>query len=413
MAQVEEIFVRELDSFEEFFWQLEQVAPVGNIAGAEISGTAASSAWEGAWANLQRMHPALGFSIRKQSNKRPYFVDTGRSSSIRRLEAADQPLATHMEGELQTSFGHGDGSLARLSIVPQEQRTFVVLIVHHALLDGVSILVLLQDLLALMNSEEVQPGLPGWPSLRTVVGLPARPGYRSMKALDEPTGSSSTSADASPTLLHVSHMDFSETESSALLAAARAHQTSVQGVLLAGVALAGAAINQEWDVAPVSSNTAHNARPKDNRAFLGMITTAIVTKIDVSADRDFWEIARDARADTLAGQTEEGHRRFVETMDELTAEERSPLEFVMTLPQSPIAYEMMVTNYAEHSPRTAFGPLHLTSLLTSVNGGPAIGTLGVCTLGGRLGITLISQDPSSRLLDSLRAALPPLEDNAK
>ena len=186
---------------------------------------------------------------------------------------------------------------------------------------------------------------------------------------------------------------------------ARDHQTSAQGALLAAIALTGAATNQNWYVAPVGSNTAHNARPKDNRDSLGMITTAIVTKIDVSAEREFWDIARSARSDTLLGQTEEGHRRFIEVMDELTADERSPLEFVMTLPQSPISYELMVSNFAGYSPRTEFGPLRLTSLFTTVNGGPDMGTVGVCTLEGRLGMTLVTRQPASGLLDVLKDSL--------
>ncbi len=107
----------------------------------------------------------------------------------------------------------------------------------------------------------------------------------------------------------------------------------------------------------------------------------------------------------MPGQTEEGHRRFIEVMDELTADERLLLEFVMTLPQSPIRYELMVSNFAEYSPRTEFGALRLTSLFTSVNGGPPIGTVVACTLAGRLGMTLVTRQPASELLETLKDSL--------
>ena len=402
MATVNETFVRELDSFEEFFWQLEQVAPVCNIAGALVSGDADLSVWEDAWTKLHLAHPALSFSIRKEDGQRPYFVYTGIRSPVRHSNTPDQSLTAHMERDVQESFGSGDGALARLHLVPLGQSTSVVLILHHALMDGVSLLVLLQDLLALMNGEEVHPSSLPWPSLRTIVGLPERPGYRTKNQQAHPPGDAVAAA---PPALRVVHLDLSPEESSALLQTARDQQTSAQGALLAAVALTGAATNPNWRVAPVGSNTAHNARPKHDRDSLGMITTAIVTKIDVSAGREFWDIARSARSDTLPGQTEEGHRRFIEVMDELTADERSPLEFVMTLPESPISYELMVSNFAGYSPRTQFGPLRLTSLFTTVNGGPDMGTIGVCTLEGRLGMTLVTRQPASGLLDGLKNSL--------
>ena len=323
-----------------------------------------------------------------------------RLGSFIRLHAMES--SGSLSSRSMTVTGRGDGALARLHLVPLGQSTSVVFILHHALMDGVSLLVLLQDLLALMNGEEVHPSSLPWPSLRTIVGLPERPGYRTMNQQAHPPGDAVAAA---PPALRVVHLDLSLEESSALLQTARDQQTSAQGALLAAVALTGAATNPNWRVAPVGSNTAHNARPKHDRDSLGMITTAIVTKIDVSAGREFWDIARSARSDTLPGQTEEGHRRFIEVMDELTADERSPLEFVMTLPESPISYELMVSNFAGYSPRTQFGPLRLTSLFTTVNGGPDMGTIGVCTLEGRLGMTLVTRQPASGLLDGLKNLL--------
>ncbi len=402
MEQNSEKFVRELDSFEEFFWQLEQLAPVGNIAGAEVLGHAELASWENAWAELHRLHPALSFSVRKEAGERPHFVHTQTSSPLAQASnSTDRTLTAHMEDALKDGFGLGNGSLARLSIGKHGSSTFLILIVHHALMDGSSILALLQELLALVNGEQVQPSLPGWPSLRTVVGSPERAGYRSSQAAGKGIEVSDSVEKPPAPALQVAHLSLSEEETSALLQAAHAHQTSVHGALLAAVALAEAAAGR----AAVSSNTAHNARPKDARESLGMTTTAIVTKIDTASRRDFWKIAAQARADTLPWQTEEGHRRFIAIMDELTAEERSPIAFAMTLPQSPVSYEMMVTNYAGYSPRAEYGPLRLQSLLTSVNGGPAMGTVGVCTVNGRLGMTLIGREAAAGLLDAVRGLL--------
>ena len=98
-------FIRELDSFEEFFWQLEQVAPVGNVGGALVSGNADLPMWEDAWTKLHLAHPALSFSIRKQDGQRPYFVHTGTRSPLRHSNRPDQPLTTHMEQEVGRASG--------------------------------------------------------------------------------------------------------------------------------------------------------------------------------------------------------------------------------------------------------------------------------------------------------------------
>ena len=84
-------------------------------------------------------------------------------------------------------------------------------------MDGVSLLVLLQNLLALMNGEEVQPSSLPWPSLRTIVGLTERPGYQTVNSVDKQADPPGDAEKAAPPALRVSHVDFSEKETSALL----------------------------------------------------------------------------------------------------------------------------------------------------------------------------------------------------
>src|SRR5260370_8340563 len=64
---------RELDAFEEFFWLIEQSAPVFHAVVAEVNGATTMEQWKDALDAIQIRYPFLSASIQKIPSKRPFF----------------------------------------------------------------------------------------------------------------------------------------------------------------------------------------------------------------------------------------------------------------------------------------------------------------------------------------------------
>ena len=69
----EDRVLRQLDSFEEHFWLMEQVARRGHVLAAEISGQTRIENWRQALRELQKVFPLLQASIGKIEGERPFF----------------------------------------------------------------------------------------------------------------------------------------------------------------------------------------------------------------------------------------------------------------------------------------------------------------------------------------------------
>src|SRR6266404_8539519 len=95
--------LRDLDTFEEFFWLLEQSAPLFHAVVAEVNGATTFEQWKDALNAIQIRYPLLSASIRKVPGKRPFFEKVhGVSMPLRIAPLTDSlVLEEEMEKELQ------------------------------------------------------------------------------------------------------------------------------------------------------------------------------------------------------------------------------------------------------------------------------------------------------------------------
>ena len=175
---------RELDSFEEFFFYMEEVAPTLHFHVLAVEGKTSIRDWQDAWRSLHAAYPLLKLRIVKEAGKRPRFVETTSLASIE-IEAsgADANIAIRAERTLARPFSGTEGELALLRIVHSPAACVVSLASHHSLFDGMSTLLVLQDLLELTSGGSIgrtQP--PPWSSLRDIVGVQPRDEYRTTLA---------------------------------------------------------------------------------------------------------------------------------------------------------------------------------------------------------------------------------------
>src|ERR1700733_3198020 len=90
---------RELDAFEEFFWLIEQSAPVFHAVIAEVNGATTLEQWEDALDAIQIRYPLLSASIRKSPGKRPFFEKERGASMPLRIEPLTDSLT--LEGPVR------------------------------------------------------------------------------------------------------------------------------------------------------------------------------------------------------------------------------------------------------------------------------------------------------------------------
>ncbi|WP_446744466.1 condensation domain-containing protein [Silvibacterium acidisoli] len=399
--------LRSLDSFEEFFFYMEQVSPALHCQMVHFTGSVEEGRWRKAWEDLHFYHPLLHTQLCKEPGERPCFV---RSKGLAPISVIDshpiQQMTTFLEAELAKPFQFREGPLVRAAIIRGPNESLVAVLAHHSLYDGMGSLLLLQDLLRAASGASRHSSVGAWTSLRDAVGSPDRGGYR--KVLGDAEWEKQNDYETVDTRVYTRYLKLSSELTSGIEQRARVEGTTPHGALMAAMQLAGGRTRAEWLRDGLYCNTPHDVRralPNANN-LPGMLTIPLITFLRPAGDRPFWEMAREYRADLAQPRSAEARLAFVRQMDELTTDEQTPAAFLQRLIKSPIQYELMITDFAAYRPVVDYGDLHLKAIATGNNGGATqTQTIGVCTLDGSMNLTQISKQPIEHLLESAREIL--------
>ena len=394
---------RELDSFEEFFFYMEEAAPALHFHVVTVKGETATRDWKDAWQSLHAAYPLLKFRIIKEAGERPRFVETGRSARIE-IEAGgvEANVAAEAERALAHPFTNPEKELVSLRVVHSPTACVVSLTSHHSLFDGMSTLLLLQDLLERVSGGAGRTQPPPWSSLRDSVGAQSRNGYRKTLTQTAPAPLAE-----SPGPVQVRHLVLDPLLTKRIEDVARQHGTTPHGALMVAFQLAGAVTWPTWVSEGVGCNTPHNVRGQSIDAdATGMLTMPLITFLPPVDAHMFWDAARAARNALAPARATEGRVAFVAAIDDFSADEMTASSFLANLASSPMTYELMITDYASYRPRTRFGSLRIEGVATGNNGGsPITQTIGVCTVGAAMNLTQISRQPIKELLKRCREVL--------
>jgi hypothetical protein len=399
--------LRDLDTFEEFFWLLEQSAPLFHAVVVEVNGATTIQQWKNALDAMQIRYPLLSASIRKVSGKRPFFQKVqGVAMPLRIAPLMDSLVPEEeMEKELQHPFGDGSGPLTRAVLFHSPGRSVVMFATHHSSLDGKSHLLLVQDLLASIAGEDLGEPLEVQPGLGQLLGLPAPAEYG--KKLE---GGAIAPEDGSPVELpqaSVQRLQLSVEETQTLLQRAREEGTTVHAALVTALALAGKHYSEKWKMGPVRCMSPIDMRKTLNlpRA-AGMLVSVFSAPVLTPDEALFWDIARTVRQDMLPAQSAEGARHGLTGLSSTITDELSARDLYWSVLNGPMVHELMVTNYAGYQVRTEYGDLKIENLFTgSPSVIPALQKVSVLTVNGRLGMTLVARDIFPTLLEDAREIL--------
>jgi hypothetical protein len=395
--------LRALDAFEEVFWLLEQTVPRAPVLVGELEGATTVEAWEDGLRAVQRKYPLLSARITKSPGERPFFAYAADA----RVPFRVVPLTEHLVIEeemgraIDASFGDGSVPLMRVTLFHAPTRCVVLISSHHAVCDGKTNVSVLLDLVAAVAGEDLGPSRPISSGLSALFGLPAAGPYTqalpsSRRAPDDVC--------ASKERIRVERLRLSREETAALVRGARAAKTTVQGALVAALAVAGRHWSPAWRSAPTRYAIAMDVRPMLSILDApGLLVSAHLGTIEPSPDRSFWDLARTINGELAKSRKREAVLADVLRLRKLMEVEHDPAGFRRT---SAMQHELMVTNYGNAQVRTAFGPLKLIALSSgSASGDVDTQKISAITVDGQMMMTLVSPTPFPSLLDDARTIL--------
>ena len=357
--------LRDLDTFEEFFWLLEQSAPLLHAVVAKVNGPTTIEQWKDALDAIRIRYPLLSASIRKIPGRRPFFEKKhGTSMPLRMAPLRDSlVLEDEMEKELQQSFGDGSGPLTRATLLHAQNRSVVMFATHHSSMDGKSHLLLVQDLLAAVAGEDLGEPLEVQPGLGQLLGLPAPAEYG--KTLMGGSIAPGEEHRVEMPRVRVRRLQLSVGETEVLLRRAKEEGTTVHAALVAALSLAGKRCSEAWNVGPVRC-----VSPIDMRRTLeipdaaGLLIGAHHGTVPTPDGAAFWDIARAVREDMLPAQSADGAQPLLGALSSMVAEEHRAHDLYLSVLNGPLVHELLVTNYAAYRARTEYVGLKIENLFT-------------------------------------------------
>ncbi len=145
--------------------------PVNCVITARLRGTIAADDLELALAKIQGKHPLLRASV-IQEDGQPYFVFSSNPASIpvRLVERhGDEDWRSVTALEWKTPFNMTDGPLIRIVWIKSEGVSELMLIGHHCICDGASLIAIFREILQLVDQPDVQ--LTPYPHVQSLQDL--------------------------------------------------------------------------------------------------------------------------------------------------------------------------------------------------------------------------------------------------
>ena len=404
-TSIPEKMVRYLGPGETYFWLSNQNSWKHFVLAAQVTGATAAASWRAALDAVQRRHPLLRVGINTDEGGAPYF----RSLPGLRIPLQTRPGNTsqgwevEMETELSTPFPAKDALLIRAVLLHEAHRATIVLTVHHAIADGLSIALIIRDILDALSGGTLQT-LPVPPPQETLCPPPSTLNAETVPEAHK--GPASLNTPGVPlkrdrSALRVQGLCLPAEFSARLREQSRQEGTTVHGALTAALVFASRDIHRGWAEAPVRV-----ASPVNNRMILGrgdhcaLSIIFPVSSYHPKSPIQFWEIARAVRDDLADVRTPDGLAAIFSGFDQLISS-RPGVEGIAQFELQMCACEMMVSNLGVLPFEPDFGDLRLETLwgpsvLIGIEGEQMI---GVTTVRGAIHLLHSSYTPITSLLE--------------
>ena len=405
-----ETLIRYLGPSEAYFWLSNQNSWKHFVVAAQITGETTTASWRTALDAVQRRHPLLGVCIDADDSGAPYFRFLPELRIPLQIVPGDalQGWEDKMETELSTPFPGEDALLVRAVLLHEAHRATILLTVHHSIADGLSVALIVRDILEALSGKPLE----AIPVPQPQEDLCPPPTIQSTELGSEEAAPAPPSAPGTPlkrdrSLLRVRGLRLPAELSDRLRERSRREGTTVHGALAAGLVFAGRDIHREWREAPVRV-----VSPVNNRTILGRgddCALSIIFPIgsyNPKSPIQFWETARSVRDDLADMQTPGGLSAVFCRFDQLISS-KPGVQGIAQFELQVCACEMMVSNLGVLPFDADFGDLRLEALW-----GPSVFVgiegeqmIGAATVRGAIHLLHSSYTPIASLLETTEQVL--------
>jgi len=287
--------IRSLGSLEHLFWLLDQHHFVHFAVTALISGKTSPRDWRRALDRLQKRHPILSVCIDGEPDSVPSFRQADIAPIPLRIVEDEPELRWEAEvaKELATPFNPSRAPLIRAVLIQGARDTAFMLVAHHSIADGLSLVYAMRDTFDALAGRFLPP-LPWLSSQDDMMTV-------SDSLMDDQEQDQAAAAmpavyrphdNARPT---VKGLRLSPGLTSSIRVRARQEGSTVHGALCAALVLASREVFAPWREIPLRIFSPINARPLlDAGESCGVFLGATTSVFDRQA-MNFWDIAREAR----------------------------------------------------------------------------------------------------------------------
>src|SRR5215469_7901927 len=146
-----------LRALEELVWPYDQTYPFHFVMAATFIDAGTAARWREVLDVLQRRHPLLRVRIERDASAYPKFVTDEAARIPLRMGDADIGWAGEMSRELQIPFDHRNAPLVRAVVCGDTTGSTLLLTVHHAIADAISLTWVFRDVLLLLSGQKLAP----------------------------------------------------------------------------------------------------------------------------------------------------------------------------------------------------------------------------------------------------------------
>jgi hypothetical protein len=380
---------------EKLFWVLDQANKVHFTMAMEISGEITVPRLRAALNAVQARHPLFSSYIAGNGYKYPSFHQVVAKEIPLRVvkKSSAEQLDIELSEEMYIPFDWTQAPLIRAVLIKDPQAPAIILTAHHAVSDGMSMVLVFRDLLQALSGKPLAPlQLP--PSIDDILGLSEQQAITSpeeenisllqMKQLARP---------------QVSRLKLSTDLTTRLLKRSREEISSVHGALSAALIRALRKSSANWDNKPVRVR-----HPSSIRTTLGVtedsgvyLNAKIITTEHLEAET-FWDLARYTKNELRHMKTMATVKEGITMLRGHFFNDMDP-QIMLDHIQHALACEMMISNLGQLPYAPDFGDLKIVSLWGPLSlGTPEEQTIGIATTNGSITITVASLHPLNSLL---------------
>ena len=399
---------RPVGSAGHMLWLLDQNSPVHFAVYAEVEGTTTVKAWRNALKRVQQRHPnfAVGIASDEVGNLHLQPVASALIP-LRIVAGGDLRWELEIERELATPIDARRAPLVRAVLLHQARRAVLILVAHHAIADGRSLVFAIRDTLRAVSERLLDPppaiaSLDAWFATcpERIDGDSARQG-----SVLEGTAKTFNFRRQDGSMPHVRRYALPAEATDTLRQRCRRERATIQCALAAAAA---AAIRQLSGSS--RDSTIRVSSPIDFRKVIGALDEvaplAAGVVVPMEPHAAFWDAARFAKGVIDLARTPSALATLMGRLGPFMSR-RPGVADVATFWAERLGYDVNISNLGEIPIETRIGDLKLAAF-----GGPSIligfegeQGIGVATVNGSLSLLHTSYKPLPALPELMEQIL--------